>query len=117
MRITHDGRVVINGTDLNVPDYVFEDSYDLMPLDELQEYVNKEKRLPNVAGEGEVTSEGLDLGGTQMALLEKVEELTLYTLKQHEQLKEQNEKLKEQKRELEERIERLESAIMGLASR
>ena len=89
MEITHDKKVKINGTELNVPDYVFEKDYKLMPLEELKAYIEKEKRLPNMASTAEVKSKGLDLGGNQMALLQKIEELTLYTIDQHEILKEQ----------------------------
>lgn len=118
MEITHDSKVKINGIVLNVPDYVFEDDYKLMPLDDLMAYVKKEKRLPNIFSAADVKSEGLDLGGSQMAILEKVEELTLYTLKQHEQLKQQakkisvlqdeNNKLREQ---LEARLQALEELV------
>jgi hypothetical protein len=100
LRITNDGRVMVNGTELNVPDYVFEDNYKLMPLDDLRDYIKEKKHLPNVADVDEITSEGLDLGGSQMVLLEKVEELTLYTLQQHEQLKGQQEQIKRQQAEL-----------------
>jgi hypothetical protein len=93
MEITHDKKVKINGTTLNVPDYVFEEDYKLMPLEDLMAYIKKEKHLPNMASADEVQSKGLDLGGNQMVLLEKVEELTLYTLQQHEQLKDQKAKI------------------------
>ena len=86
MEITHDGRVLINGSQLNVPDYVFAEDYELMPLDELKAYISEHRHLPEVASEAEVKHGGVDLGGTQMALLKKIEQLTLYTLEQHEQL-------------------------------
>jgi hypothetical protein len=86
MEITHDGKVKINGTTLNVPDYVFEEDYPLMPLDELAAYVKNNKHLPGVAPANEVNKEGLDIAGSQLSILEKVEELTLYTLQQHTQL-------------------------------
>ena len=125
MKITHDGQVQINGTTLNVPDYVFEDSYKLMPLDDLKNFIEEKKHLPKVASAQEVTSEGLNLGGSQMALLEKVEELTLYTLQQHEQIKGQQAELSNKDdriKTLEERISSLEkniekiTAAMGVAS-
>ncbi len=87
MEITHDGKVLINGTELNVPDYVFEDDYDLMSLDQLAAYIEENKHLPGVASANEVNSGGLDLAGSQLSILEKVEELTLYTLQQHDELK------------------------------
>ena len=57
-----------------------------MPLDELKAYIEAHQHLPEVASEAEVKAGGVDLTGTQMALLKKIEELTLYTLEQHEQL-------------------------------
>jgi hypothetical protein len=87
MEVTHDGKVKINGTALNVPDYVFEEDYQLMPLDELAAYVEENKHLPGVASANEVNTGGLDVAGSQLSVLEKVEELTLYTLQQHAALK------------------------------
>jgi hypothetical protein len=91
MEITSQGTVKINGSTLNVPDYVFEDDYALLPLDELQTFISANGHLPGIAAADEVNTNGLDVAGTQMGLLEKVEELTLYTLQQHEQLKQLDE--------------------------
>ena len=90
------GSFIDDGVTLNAPDYVFEPGYQLMPLADLKAYVAREKRLPNVPSAGEIKQQGLDLSRFQMRLLEKVEELTLYTLAQHEEialLKEENAKL------------------------
>jgi hypothetical protein len=115
MEITHDGKVKINGTTLNVPDYVFEQGYELMPLDQLAEFVRQHKHLPGVAAAAEVNANGLDLAGSQLSLLEKVEELTLYTLQQHEELAE----LKSQNTGLRKRLAELEvqqSQVLGLVA-
>lgn len=87
LELTHDGKVLVNGVALNVPDYVFEEDYPLMALDDLAAYIGQYKHLPGVAPAQEVNREGLDLAGSQMNLLEKIEELTLYTLQQHEALR------------------------------
>lgn len=79
------GSFIDDGTTLNTPDYVFEPEYDLMPLDELQAFVAREKHLPNVPSAREVKEQGLNLGQFQMRLLEKIEELALYTLALHEE--------------------------------
>ncbi|HEX5719810.1 MAG TPA: hypothetical protein VF179_26890 [Thermoanaerobaculia bacterium] len=81
------GSFIDDGTTLNVPDFVFEPDYRLMPLDELREFVSREKHLPNVPSADDVKKDGLNLSQVQMRLLEKLEELTLYTLKQDEQVK------------------------------
>lgn len=80
------GSFIDDGVTLNAPDYVFEPDYRLMPLPELKAYVAREKRLPNVPSAGEIKQQGLDLSQFQMRLLEKVEELTLYVLEQHEEI-------------------------------
>ena len=76
------GSVIVNGTTLNVPDYVFAADYELMPLDRLAAFIAANSHLPNVPSSAEVNAGGLDLTAMQMALLEKVEEQTLYTLQQ-----------------------------------
>jgi hypothetical protein len=79
------GSFIDDGTTLNVPDYVFEDSYKLMPITELKAFIAENKHLPNVPNVADVKANGVNLSQFQMRLLEKVEELTLYTLAQHEQ--------------------------------
>lgn len=80
------GSFIDDGITLNVPDYVFEEDYHLMSLDELQAYLDQKKHLPGVPSAAEIKAEGLNLSEFQMALLEKIEELTLYTLAQQERL-------------------------------
>lgn len=82
------------------PDYVFEDTYQRMPLDELKNYIEKNKHLPNIPTAKEVAEKGMNLGEIQSKLVEKVEELTLYLL----ELKSENEQLKAANVELRESI-------------
>ena len=70
------------GTQLNVPDYVFEPDYELMPLKKLSQFVEKEKHLPKIPTSSEIKKNGLNMTEMQLRLLEKVEELTLYTIQQ-----------------------------------
>lgn len=81
------GNLYVNGTPMNVPDYVFEPDYPLMSLDELRAYIAAEKHLPNVPNAEQIGQDGLNMTDFQMTLLEKTEELTLYTLAQDEQIK------------------------------
>ncbi len=80
------GSFIDDGVTLFAPDYVFEPDYDLMPLAELAAFVRAEKHLPNVPKAAEIRASGLNLSQFQMRLLEKIEELTLYTLAQQEQI-------------------------------
>jgi hypothetical protein len=69
-------------------DYVFNDDYDLMPLDELAVFIKQNRHLPNIPSEADVVKEGsFELGEMNKMLLEKVEELTLYILQQEERIK------------------------------
>ncbi len=65
-------------------DYVFEPDYPLMPLDEVRAFIALNKHLPNVPSADEIKAKGVNLQSHQGRLLEKVEELFLYTLEQQE---------------------------------
>jgi hypothetical protein len=81
--LQNDGDLIITGT--YTPDYVFESGYPLMPLDDLAAFIDEHQHLPNVPSDAEVkATRQVNVNEFQMRLLEKVEELTLYTLQQHE---------------------------------
>jgi hypothetical protein len=62
------------------PDYVFKKGYNLLPLPELERFVNTHKHLPEVPAAEEMTQQGQDLGQMNLILLQKIEELTLYVI-------------------------------------
>ncbi len=95
--------------DLSVPapDYVFARDYNLTPLEKLQEYIKNYRHLPNIPSAKDMEANGVQLGVMNMMLLEKIEELTLYTLQQQKELKSQ----KETNKGLENRLIKLESLI------
>jgi hypothetical protein len=70
----------------NIPDYVFKEGYNLMPLNDLKIYVNTQKHLPNIPSENEFQKDGVDIGELNRLLLEKVEEMTLYILQLEERI-------------------------------
>ena len=85
--LTIAGSLTANGS--TFPDYVFEPDYDLMPLSDLRTYIEMEKRLPDIPSAEKVKQQGgHDMTELQLKLLEKIEELTLYTLEQDAQLQE-----------------------------
>lgn len=94
LELTGAGNLIITGaltTATNsYPDYVFDDSYELMPLPDLANFIETHGHLPNVPS-AEVTEGGLrvNMSELQVRLLEKVEELTLYTLQQERRLEQQ----------------------------
>jgi len=68
------------------PDYVFEKTYKLPTLKEVEEYIKKHKHLPGIVSAKDVENDGLDVGENQAALLKKIEEMTLYMIDMKKQL-------------------------------
>jgi hypothetical protein len=62
------------------PDYVFVPEYPLMPITALDTFIRTNKHLPGIATEKEISEKGLDLGDSNVALLQKIEELSLYII-------------------------------------
>lgn len=80
------------------PDFVFDDGYELLSLEEVEQHIAAQGHLPEVPDEAEVTEHGINLGEMDARLLQKIEELTLYIIdmnKQIQQLQTDNEALKE----------------------
>ena len=71
-------------TDWN--DRVFGKDYPLMPLSEMEAFVSSYHHLPGILSETEVKTNGFDMAEMQSALLGKVEELVLYTIKQQKEI-------------------------------
>jgi hypothetical protein len=73
-----------------IADYVFDDNYSRMSLEELEKYIQEHRHLPGVASEKEVVQRGgtISVGESYTQLLEKVEELTLYIIEQNKKIKE-----------------------------
>ena len=69
-------------------DYVFEDDYLLIPIDEVETFIKANKHLPGVPSEKEVTDKGINLGDMDAILLKKIEELTLYVIELKKELEE-----------------------------
>jgi hypothetical protein len=89
-------------TTTNWPDYVFDDNYHLMNLNEVENYIKLNKHLPGVPCAGEINSEGLKVGEMNEVIVKKLEEVTLYLIEQEKQiqaLKKENELLKSKIRE------------------
>jgi hypothetical protein len=65
------------------PDYVFEKNYKLTSLEEIKNYIDQNKHLPEVPSAKEMEKNGVQLGEMNMLLLKKIEELTLYVIEQN----------------------------------
>ena len=81
--LTIEGEIITNNCPVGCgPDFVFEPDYELMPLDELEVYINAHKHLPIVQSAEQMSEEGIKPTEFSMLLLEKLEELTLYAIQQ-----------------------------------
>jgi len=84
-------------------DFVFDEEYKLPELDEVEKHIKEKKHLPEIASAAQMKKEGVNIGEFQIKLLQKIEELTLYTIEQNKQLKklqENNDKLMKEVDEL-----------------
>jgi uncharacterized protein YxjI len=97
------GDAIVNKLKVKVypwADYVFDDDYPLLPLNELEKFIQTHKHLPEVASATEVEKEGLDVGSNQTILLKKIEELTLYMIEQNKRNELQEKRISELEAEL-----------------
>ena len=94
-RLITEESTVLNST--SWPDYVFDDGYKLMSLDDVEKHIKTQKHLPNIPPASTIEKEGIHLGDMSKRLMEKVEELTLYLI----ELKKENKALAERVKQLE----------------
>ena len=78
-------------------DFVFEEGYDRNSIAFVEEFIQKNKHLPNVPSAKEIGENGVDLGQMDAILLRQIEELWLHVI----DLKKANEALKKKVLELE----------------
>ncbi|AUC75244.1 hypothetical protein [Olleya sp. Bg11-27] len=71
----------------NWPDFVFYNDYKLPTLEEVENHINEKGRLKDIPSAKEVEENGVFLGEINSKLLQKNEELTLYTIQQEKKLK------------------------------
>ena len=69
-------------------DFVFKNDYKLMPLSDVEAYINAHKHLPGVPSEADVKTDGVDLAEMDKILLQKIEELTLYIIELEKEINE-----------------------------
>ena len=82
-------------------DFVFEKSYELMPLNELENYVKSQSHLPNIPSTSELQkNNGISLGEMSEKQLIKIEELTLYIIEMNKKLVELSKIVETQKEEI-----------------
>lgn len=78
---------IIVKNDASWPDYVFDKSYELMPLDELNRFVKANRHLPGIPNESQIKEEGIKLSEMNSMMLKKIEELTLHLIEKDQQIR------------------------------
>lgn len=75
-------------------DYVFNEDYNLLKLEEVERFIKENKHLPNVPSAQEIAKNGIELGEMSIIQQEKIEELTLYLIQQQKEINELKEQVK-----------------------
>lgn len=74
-------------------DFVFEEDYQLNELEQVEEFIKENKHLPNVPSAKEIQENGAHVSELMTKMMAKIEELTLYTIKQQKEIDELKRKL------------------------
>jgi len=89
-KLAVNGRII--GEEVNVqlngqwPDFVFKSDYSLPSLQEVEKHISQNRHLQNIPSEKQVKENGISLGEMDAKLLQKIEELMLYTIQQQKEI-------------------------------
>jgi hypothetical protein len=92
-------------------DFVFEKDYNLRTLEEVDAFVKEHKHLPEIPSAQEMEKGGVNVAQMNKLLLQKVEELTLYTLEQEKKIVSQQKVIETQNSKLQ-KLDRLEKRMV-----
>ncbi|ALR31803.1 hypothetical protein ATE47_15360 [Chryseobacterium sp. IHB B 17019] len=84
----------------NWADYVFKKDYKLRTLEEVEKHITEKGHLPNIPAADEIVKNGINLAEMDAKLLEKIEELTLYSIEQNKKIQNQTEKIEKLEKKL-----------------
>ena len=92
----HTQEVLVDLNGAVAPDYVFEkyyqgqsalnSDYQMLDLKSLEAFLKQNHHLPEIPSAQKLKEDGLELKSMNLLLLQKIEELTLYTIEQQKQL-------------------------------
>tara|TARA_B100001059_G_C17760771_1_gene542692 strand:+ start:750 stop:1220 length:471 start_codon:yes stop_codon:yes gene_type:complete len=92
----HTQEVLVDLNGAVAPDYVFEkyyqgqsalkSDYQMLDLKSLEAFLKQNHHLPEIPSAQKLKEDGLELKKMNLLLLQKIEELTLYTIEQQKQL-------------------------------
>jgi len=74
-------------------DYVFEDDYHLRSLEDVEQHIEQNGHLPGIPSANQIEEEGLSIASTQVLMMQKIEELTLYMIEQDKEISRLNAKI------------------------
>ena len=77
----------------SITDFVFEKTYTLPTLQEVETHILQKGHLENIPSAKEVQENGIVLGDMHAKLLQKIEELTLYVIEKEKKIEKQNDQL------------------------
>ena len=89
-------------------DFVFYEDYQLPTLNEVENHIIEKGHLKDIPSAEKVKQDGFFLGEMDAKLLQKIEELTLYTIQQQKELEQE----KKKNTNLEARLAKLEELIL-----
>jgi uncharacterized coiled-coil protein SlyX len=120
-----DAKLTVNGTihtkqinvDVNVPgpDFVFYNSYRLKTLPEVNRYISLNHHLPQIPSAKDMEQNGIDVSKLDMQLLQKIEELTLYTIASDKTIKNEKAIITQQQIEIKEQQTQIDMLIKKVA--
>lgn len=109
LKLSDEGDMALNGkleakevkvTLTPTADFVFEEDYNLPKLEEVEKHIKEKKHLPEIASAKEMEKDGVNVGEFQIKLLQKIEELTLYSIEQNKKINLLIEENKEQAKKI-----------------
>ncbi len=96
-KLTVDGKILAEEVIVELsetwPDYVFGADYDMPSLDKLNEHIQQTNHLPDIPPACEIENKGLPVSDMLVRHMRKIEELTLYIIKQHERINHLNQRI------------------------
>ncbi|WP_123864790.1 hypothetical protein [Chitinophaga barathri] len=81
-------------------DFVFDSTYVLPPLKDVESHVKTYRHLSGIPAAEEIQQQGLDIGDMQQRQMQKIEELTLYLIDQNKKVEMQQQLILKQQQEL-----------------
>ncbi len=94
---TFDGTLAANNitvkTNGNTADFVFEEDYHLKDLTEVEDYIKNHGHLPDIPSAAKMEEQGVNLAEMNKLLLQKIEELMLYSIQKDKEVKSFEERL------------------------